>query len=158
MTTRVRSAVTAVVASTLMSLGIAQSAENQFVISSPDVLDGQTLKDDAGHTYRLYAVRAPSLDMTCQDPDGQPYPCGEKARSVLEDYANGMLNCRRGGVDAEGIALVRCVDFANRDLASRLIRAGWALPDRAVSQDYVFEEIEAEARQSGMWNGTFTIR
>ncbi|MEN0002023.1 MAG: thermonuclease family protein [Pseudomonadota bacterium] len=137
---------------------IAQADPSSVLISSPDVIDGRTFEDDAGHTYRLFAVRTPSLDATCEDADGASYACGEQARRTLELYSAGMLSCQKGGVDGEGVSLVRCFDFANRDLASRLVRAGWALPDREVSQAYVFEELEAEARRQGMWSGRFTIR
>ncbi|MEO1748243.1 MAG: thermonuclease family protein [Pseudomonadota bacterium] len=136
--------------------GVAGS--NNLFMSSPDVVDGRTLEDDSGNVYRLYAVRTPSLDATCEDADGASYDCGKRAQRTLEKYASGMLSCQKGGLDEDGIELVRCYDFANRDLGSRLIRAGWAIPDREVSQLYVFEELEAEARKNGMWNGRFSIR
>ncbi|MEL6435682.1 MAG: thermonuclease family protein [Pseudomonadota bacterium] len=129
-----------------------------IVISSPDVIDGQTFEDESGRVYRLYAVRAPGLDAECENSDGEVYACGERARAVLEDYANGMLSCFIGENASDGVPTVRCTDFANRDLGSRLVRAGWALPDRTVSQAYVFDELEAEARRSGMWDGRFTFR
>ncbi|MEO0545207.1 MAG: thermonuclease family protein [Pseudomonadota bacterium] len=148
------------VGTALLSLGaisaMAQSAN--LTMSSPEVVDARTLEDDSGNLYRLYAVRAPGIDATCEDAKGEPYECGKQARQKLEHYASGMLSCTKGGVDEDGIELVRCFDFANRDLGSRLVRNGWALPDREVSQVYVFEELEAEARKSGMWNGRFSIR
>ncbi|MEO1700968.1 MAG: thermonuclease family protein [Pseudomonadota bacterium] len=139
-----------------ISTGFADSTN--VVISSPDVIDGRTLEDDSGNLYRLYAVRTPSLDATCEDAKGASYECGKRAQRTLENYASGMLSCQKGGVDQDGIHLVRCYDFANRDLGSRLVRAGWALPDRQVSQVYVFEEMEAEARKKGLWSGRFVIR
>jgi len=144
----------------LLSLGTSGSAaeSNNLFMSSPDVVDGRTLEDDSGNVYRLFAVRAPSIDAVCEDADGTKYECGKRARSTLEHYASGMLNCQKGGIDEDGIELVRCYDFANRDLGSRLVRAGWAVPDREMSQVYVFEELEAEARKNGMWSGRFSIR
>ena len=41
------------------------------------------------------------------------------------------------------------------DINAEMIAAGWAVPDRAVGQDYVFDEIEAEARARGLWGGRF---
>ena len=47
------------------------------------------------------------------------------------------------------------VTYAGRDIGQLLISAGWALPDRSVGLDYVWEEMEAEARSLGLWQGRF---
>ncbi|WP_421852357.1 thermonuclease family protein [Oricola sp.] len=132
------------------------TAEPSYVVlAHPAAVDGRTIEDDHGRRYRLYAVDAPELAQDCLDPEGERYACGEASREALAAMTEGILSCDIVGIAPEAIKTVRCQDMLGYDIGSELISAGWALPDRASGQDYIFDEMEAEARARGLWQGRF---
>lgn len=132
----------------------ANAGENTMYLSHPDAVDGQTLSDSSGNTYRLFAVKTPAPGRHCLDGNGADFDCGEKARTVLQIYASSMLTCTPIATNGDQ-KVIRCKDFLGRDVGARMVKTGWAVPDRAVSDQYIFEEMEAEARRSGLWQGRF---
>lgn len=136
------------------SVASANAAEQKVFLAHPTAVDGHTLRDDSGNVYRLFAVKAPSPGRHCVDVNGADYDCGEKARLTLEAYSSSVLSCLPVSADGDQRAL-RCTDFMGRDVGARMVKAGWALPDRTVSHQYIFEEMEAEAHRSGLWQGRF---
>lgn len=137
--------------------GAADAGSKDYVLlSHPEAIDGRSFTDDTGRQYRLYAVDAPEIGQQCIGADGEKYMCGEQARDALARMIDGILTC--DFVDAGGSEWreVRCYDFSGRDIGSRLISDGWAVPDRSGGTlDYVMDEMEAEARQLGLWQGKF---
>ena len=112
------------------------------------------------HAARIEARHrwgATGTPMRSLGADGAEYSCGEQARTALAGMVDGILTCDLVGSDAADGGPVRCHDFAGRDIGSRLISAGWALPDRSIGLDYVWDEMEAEARSRGMWQGRFVL-
>ncbi|MAZ18637.1 thermonuclease family protein [Oricola sp.] len=135
--------------------GAAQAGGDYVLLAHPEAVDGNTLIDDNGRLYRLHAIDAPDIGQQCLAADGAEYSCGEQARAALADMIDGILTCDLVKPDAPEHKEVRCHDFAGRDIGQLLISAGWALPDRSVGLDYVWEEMEAEARSLGLWQGRF---
>lgn len=133
------------------------AAEQRIYLAHPKAIDGHTLRDDSGNEYKLHAVRAPRLKQTCLTADGTGYDCGERARLALETYASSLLTCMQSS-DQSADRSIRCRDFLGRDLGALMVSNGWALPDRRVSQRYIFEEMEASAQRLGLWQGRFTVR
>lgn len=140
----------------LLSAGLvsAKAADHQMYLAHPFAVDGQTLTDSSGNTYRLFAVKTPAPGRHCLDANGADYDCGEKARTILQVFSASVLTCTP--IDqGDDQKTIRCTDFMGRDLGARMVKTGWAVPDRAVSDRYIFEEMEAEARRSGLWQGRF---
>lgn len=145
----------AVLLASFASIAGAYAAEQKVYLAHPVAVDGNTLRDDSGNVYSLFAVKAPKPGRHCLDIDGIDYDCGEKSRSTLEAYSASVLTCSPVNSQQEPHTM-RCLDFAGRDIAARMVKSGWALPDRTVSQRYIFEEMEAEARRNGLWQGRFS--
>jgi len=139
----------------VLMASVAQAGGDYVLLSHPEAVDGNTLVDDNGRLYRLHAIDAPDIGQQCLAADGAEYSCGEHAREALADMIDGILTCDLVRPDEPENELVRCHDFAGRDIGQLLISAGWALPDRSVGLDYVWDEMEAEARSLGLWQGRF---
>lgn len=134
----------------LMLLPFAALAQdNRIHLTHPDAVDGATLKDGKGTLFRVYAIAPPSTARDCVNGSGQ-VDCAEHARNVLERYAASFLTCTIMGTYEESLAL-RCRDYQGRDIGARMVLSGWAVPDRRIGDQYIFEELEAEARGNGIW-------
>lgn len=144
----------AVAAAMLAGTTIAQAGGGYVVLSHPEVVDGRTFEDDFGNIYRLHGLDAPELGQQCLGGAGEVYDCGAASRDALARLVDGIITCDILDDEAD-VAQVRCQDFLDLDIGARLITAGWALPDRSVSQAYVFNEMEAEGREQGLWQGRF---
>lgn len=150
----VTSLVAAAVAAMLPDIAAAGS-KDYMLLAHPKAVDGRTFTDDYGNVYRLHAIDAPDIEQSCLAADGREYACGKEARDALDRMIDGILTCDPVNAGATDTRPVRCQDFAGRDIAARLIAAGWALTDRSVGLDYVWDEMEAEARARGLWQGRF---
>lgn len=137
--------------------GPAAAGGEYVLLSHPEAVDGMTIVDDNGSHYRLHAIDAPEIEQQCLSAEGEEYSCGEEARAALADMVDGILTCDFVPVEAAELKVVRCFDFAGRDIGARLISKGWALPDRSVGLDYMWDEMEAEARARGLWQGRFIV-
>ncbi|GAB4357393.1 MAG: hypothetical protein Kow0026_17680 [Oricola sp.] len=140
-----------------LCVGAARAGSEDYVLlSHPEAIDGRSFTDDTGRKYRLHAVDAPEIGQECIDGDGKRYKCGEESRDALARMIDGILTCDFVGSRDSEWREVRCYDFSGRDIGSRLISDGWAVPDRSAGTlDYVMDEMEAEARQLGLWQGRF---
>ncbi|QKV19311.1 thermonuclease family protein [Oricola thermophila] len=146
----------AVLAATVLAGGAVAGDRDYVLLSHPEAIDGRSFIDGSGAKYRLHAVIAPRVDQECKGVGGEPYACGEQSRDALARMIDGILTCDLVGRDDGEWQSVRCFDFAGRDIASRLIALGWALPDRSVGTlDYVMDELEAEAGRLGLWQNGF---
>lgn len=137
--------------------GGAEAGSDHVLIAHPEAVDGKTIVDDIGRRYRLHAIDAPELEQRCLGAEGEEYSCGEQARKALSDMIDGILTCDLVEAGAAEWKVVRCYDFAGRDIGQRLIASGWAIPDRSVGLDYMWDEMEAEARARGLWQGRFIV-
>ena len=117
------------------------------------VIDGDTL--DVGPVrVRLHGVDAFERDQMCDGPQG-PWACGAAATRALKDHAEGRrVVCEVIDTDRYGRKVSRC-ERDGEDVARGLVSAGLALAYRRYSRDYIDEELAAEARGAGAWNGSF---
>jgi endonuclease YncB( thermonuclease family) len=122
------------------------------------VIDDDSLtvrQEDAPLTIRLTGIDAVEYRQDCTRT-GAPWPCGREARSALEKLAGrGALHCELAARDHYGRTLATCRTAAfpdGIDLGAEMVRQGWAV---ATSDAYMVEEAEAQARQRGIWQGSF---
>lgn len=114
------------------------------------VLDAGTLRID-GARVRLFGIDAPGPVQTCRNAEGAVYACGRRAAAFMKKVIGGSpVTCapHRPGTTA--------VCYADgSDIASALVRAGWALHESGTFI-YLADERNAQAAGRGMWSGTFT--
>ena len=111
-----------------------------------------------GHDrYRLYGIDAPELHQQCTDASGEAWPCGLRARSELRRIiGTSPVQCRTVSTDRYGRFVAIC-RAGGRDIASELVRAGFAttIKSRDGRNPYEDEEADARAEKRGLWAGTF---
>lgn len=118
------------------------------------VVDGDTLVID-GERIRLHGIDAPEMDQHCQEADGTAWPCGEKAKEVLMQMAQGEVSCRWSAVDRYKRKVGTC-SSGKLNLNKAMVRKGFALAYTRYSKRYIFDEILARFHDDGMHRGTFT--
>jgi len=117
------------------------------------VIDGDTL-DVGGVRVRLHGIDAFESNQMCDGPRG-PWACGAAATRSLKARAEGRdLVCQVLDTDRYGRKVSRC-ERDGVDVARVLVSEGLALAYRRYSRDYIDEELAAEARGAGAWNGSF---
>ena len=120
-----------------------------------EVVDGDTLVVE-GQPMRLIGVDAFELQQTCLDRTGQPWHCGVAAKAALAELVQDQaIACTVLDDATDDAYLARCTVRDEVDLGGYLVRAGLALADRDVADDYVPLEQSAKAAAAGAWGGTF---
>lgn len=126
------------------------------------VIDGDTIDlatSEGKLRVRLHAIDAPEGGQTCHSATGNPYPCGEHARTVLSQLLNGQaVTCvQMQKPDRYKRQVARCAaDATQLDVGEIMVRNGMALAFRRYGEDYVTAETLARADKIGMWQGVFT--
>lgn len=124
------------------------------ITGKPQVVDGDSLTLD-GTLVRIYGMDAPELKQTCVSKKGKTQHCGDLARQMLQTIIHtNPVKCLPRGKDPDGAIVALCYG-GPFDIAEQMIGAGWALPVREETEDYVRAETFARARHEGMWRGTF---
>lgn len=123
------------------------------------VIDGDSLtvrQDHATMTIRLTGLDAVEYRQDCARSDGSRWPCGHDARNALDKLAGrGPLHCALTAKDRYGRTLAACrtQTFPDGvDLGAEMVRQGLAV---ATGDAYLVEEGEAQAKQRGIWAGSF---
>ncbi len=115
------------------------------------VVDGDTIRLD-GQRVRLLGIDAPELEQSCDDANGNAWPCGRQARDKMVALAAGNeVSCRPQGRDRYGRPLAVCM-AGNVDLGQAMAEAGLAVVDGR----YFTEEDAAKTARLGIWAGSFT--
>ena len=140
------------IAGVLVSPAAAQGPNLQGLVS---VMDGDTL-DLRGRRIRLHGIDAPETEQICEDADGMPWRCGQRAALALADrIGRGPVTCVPTDSDDYGRVVAIC--YRNDiDLNAWLVANGHALAYRNYSRDYVEEEGRARRAKLGLWAGRFT--
>jgi endonuclease YncB( thermonuclease family) len=113
------------------------------------VHDGDTLTV-GGERIRLSGIDAFELDQTCSR-SGAEYVCGESARALLANLANGrVINCDGKRRDRYQRLLAVCT-AGDTELNRELVSAGWAVSYGG----YRIDEIAARLDGRGAWEGDF---
>jgi endonuclease YncB( thermonuclease family) len=120
-----------------------------------EVVDGDTLVVE-GQPMRLFGVDAFELAQTCLDHTGEPWHCGVAAKAALAELVQDQaIACTVVDDSTDDAYIARCTVRDEVDLGGYLVRAGLALADRDVADDYVPLEQSARAAAAGAWGGTF---
>lgn len=143
-----------------LSIAPAHAFERGIFLSGPvkRVTDGDTLvlaTGGADAKVRLHGIDAPESKQECADTAGQPYPCGERAKLILDALTLGKtLVCEVKDRDRYGRFVGACkADGA--DINKAMVATGWAMAYRQYSTDYVPDEDAARELRPGMWSGRF---
>ena len=129
-----------VLAATLASLLLAAPA-----LADVTVIDGDTIKVD-GTTYRLWGVDAPEYRQFCDDG----FAAGGLAFDVLRELVRGKkVECEPKSKDRYGRTIAVC-RVGGLDLASMMVRAGWAWAFLEFSATYLPQELQAKAARLGV--------
>ena len=103
---------------------------------------------------RLYGLDAPEWNQTC-GLDGGRWPCGRHATQALRSRIAGeTVQCAERDRDRYGRAVAVC-KHDGIDVNDWLVRSGWALAYRRLSDVYVAAESAAESERRGIWRGEF---
>ena len=130
------------------------------------VIDGRTI-EIKGVRILLFGIDAPEIMQGCSIPNFGGYQCGPFARYVLTEATEGQdIYCRlqhrdgddrNFGVCGEADAKGTGIKTGAKTLNEFMVGAGWAVADRAASNQYVDFEIEARNAKRGMWVGNFAL-
>ncbi|WP_442755647.1 thermonuclease family protein [Methylocystis sp. JAN1] len=110
-----------------------------------------------GERHRLYGIHALALAETCRRRDGSDWPCGQEAAAALSRFLQGRtLACEPHGRDAGGQFSSICY-VESDNINAWLVRAGWAMADRAAPRMLNFAREEDMARFPGVgrWSSKF---
>jgi endonuclease YncB( thermonuclease family) len=113
------------------------------------VIDGDTIKVD-GTIYRLWGIDAPEYRQFCDDGFG----AGGLAFDVLRELVRGKkVECEPKSSDRRDATVAVC--RANGlDLASMMVRAGWAWAFLKYSAHYLPQELRARSDRAGVHGHT----
>ena len=106
-----------------------------------------------GALIRLYGIDAPEPGQTCYSRTGRAYDCGEASRVMLDRLIGAnQVACTVYSQLTTEEQVGRC--FVGRtDIASVLVRGGWAFSLPSLSNRYEGAQARAQARRAGMWSG-----
>ncbi len=106
-------------------------------------------------TVQLYGIDAPDNAQTCKNSVGGEYNCGVISAQALQAMVeNQDVHCQIKGKNSYGQLVAACAVDGN-DLGTMMVRSGWAVADREISNAYVADEKIAHDRKVGMWDGKF---
>ena len=123
------------------------------------VIDGRTLWLPRGrHLVRLAAIDACELPQWSYDPRRhgettlpKPVPCGALAKAWLKRIiANAQVSCILTARDVDGALLGQCTG-GGKDLALKMLQAGWARVRSPAPAEYLTAQHYAMLARHGMW-------
>lgn len=115
-------------------------------------LEGDALLLD-GEEFRLFGIDAPDPGQMCKNRRGTPYDCFAQSTKELDAILKGRVaRCTVKLTPKRERTLVTCT-VQDQDIATIMVRTGWALAYRRLSFDYVRDEMMAVSHRVGMWGG-----
>jgi endonuclease YncB( thermonuclease family) len=103
---------------------------------------------------KLYGIESIRDRQICEKANGEYYYCGDLATQELTNAINGKLViCRKMGIDQDWI-IAKC-RTGSVDLASMMLKAGWAIPSRHAPPAYIRLANRAKQQRIGIWQGRF---
>ncbi len=109
-----------------------------------------------GREVALFGIDIPTFDRTCRQAT-VPTSCGPRAVLILEDLAGGFVHCDIVGRRSAGLLDGRCTVAGRRmlddrlDLASEMLRQGWAFTRPEAPPLYQSLQLIARTREIGIW-------
>lgn len=123
------------------------------VLGIPNVVDGDSLEIE-GQRFDLYGIDSPEPGTSCQKENGKSFDCGRIATTALLDLTAGLeVTCvpiARSDQDSSKPTPAHCT-AGGFSLNHNMVHTGWAIADRATSNDYIETEGEAKAAKRGLW-------
>ncbi|MCU0820383.1 MAG: hypothetical protein MUF11_13980 [Beijerinckiaceae bacterium] len=110
----------------------------------------------------LTGITAPPMDAVCENPDKTLSPCGIFARATLYAIIRGeKLTCQSQGTAPElsppSGALVGACRMRGKDVATELVRIGFAKPLGFAPRAMLEAESEARAEIRGLWRNDWKM-
>lgn len=110
----------------------------------------------------LSGISVPPMDTACENVDRTLWPCGIFARATLYAIIRGeRLSCQSQGSVAEPAppagALVGACRVQGKDVATELVRVGFARPIGFPSRAMLEAEAEAQADKRGLWRNAWKM-
>ena len=127
-------------------------------VVSAEVITGSASVIDAGHLkindqkIRLYGIEAPDKGHACLR-ESKPWKCGAEASRTLEKQIEGKtVSCEPVPTSTSTNPVVAKCSYDGTDLATLMVREGWAVDDPKQSQG-AFAEPQKEAKRArrGIW-------
>ena len=119
----------------------------------PNIIDGDSLEIE-GKRFDLFGIDSPEPGTHCQKENGKNFDCGRIATTALLDLTAGLdVTCipvTEGDQDRSTPTPAHCT-AGGFSLNRNMVHTGWAVADRAASNDYVETEGEAKAAKRGLW-------
>lgn len=148
----------AVIALTLLALGVMELLPGNNIAGNVRVIDGDSLRPVSqgnanGHDIRLQGIDAPELGQRCRDRQGRNYACGRDAKAHLKSLIAGRdVNCRTMDIDRYQRSVSVC-HAGDSELNRQMVADGWAVAYRLP----VYFHLERSAKQArkGIWQGDF---
>ena len=149
------------VAASCLSAAASQAGPGEAIRGQARIIDGDSL-EVAGRNFDLAGIDAPELGQRCQSRQ-RLYDCGSLALAALMDLTAGVeVECRTLAGGAGGVgerSSARC-SAGGYDLSEGMIYTGWALlppgePGGAVPATFSAIQAQADAKQRGLWKGSF---
>lgn len=129
-------------------------SDNPLLAGVASVIDGDTLEIH-GQRVRLFGVDAFESRQTCGEGSGR-WPCGRRAAQALADYiGRNTVVCQPQGARSYDRIVARCYINGRDDLASYMVREGYALAWTQYSMQYLPDQATAKNAGKGAWSGAF---
>lgn len=114
------------------------------------------LLDVGGIAVRLYGIDAPEMGQTCWNRRGVAYDCGMASYNILNRLVgNRWVTCSLYAEMASQRYTGVC-QLNGQDIGGLMVRAGWAVSFRSLSNRYERMESVAQSQRRGMWSGRVT--
>jgi endonuclease YncB( thermonuclease family) len=114
------------------------------------VRDGGTLLS-SGIVIRLGGIAARDADTTCKDKDGKVWPCGAAAKSALTRLIRTRaVTCELPKSGEQKDFAAHCT-VAGTDLATWMVRQGWAEPKEPAERALAEAAQAAKQEHAGLW-------
>jgi endonuclease YncB( thermonuclease family) len=123
------------------------------------VIDGDTI-EITGQRVRFNGIDAPESRQLCQNASGKDYRCGADAANALSAWLDRSqpVRCEAQGRDRYKRIIATCFRADGANVQSWLVQNGHALDWPRYSKGaYAEDQTAAEAANSGVWAGNFTV-
>ena len=123
------------------------------VLGTPTIVDGDSLEIE-GQRFDLFGIDSPEPGTSCQKANGKNFDCGRIATTALLDLTAGLdVTCMPIDENDQGssAAILAHCTAGGFSLNRNMVHTGWAIADRAASNDYIETENDAKAAKRGLW-------
>ncbi len=104
-----------------------------------------------GRRIRIFGITLPPYQKLCETAGGARWSCGGRANAYYRMLLSGrLLACRRRSPPEETLIQADCA-VAERDIATTMLREGWATTDIVATDAQKALEAEAKSAHRGLW-------